>query len=68
MSYFKIPESAFDDYKGRYIDYDVFAVLNMHQNAAVQAGYRWIDVYYQRVLDSGTLNFQGWYFGFTTRF
>ena len=68
MSYFKIPDSAFEDYKGRYIDWEVFAVLNMHQNAAVQTGYRSIDVYYERVLDSGTLNFQGWYFGFVTRF
>ncbi len=68
MSYFKIPDSAFDDYQGRYLDYDFSGVFNMHRNAAVQLGYRSIDVYYERVLDGGTLNFDGWYFGLTTRF
>ena len=31
MSYFKIPDSAFDDYQGRYLDYDFSGVFNMHR-------------------------------------
>jgi hypothetical protein len=68
VSYFKIPESAWEDYGGRYIDFDVSGVFNMHKNVAAQLGYRSIDVYYQQRLDSGTLTFNGWYLGFTTRF
>jgi hypothetical protein len=42
--------------------------VNLHKNAAVQAGYRSIDVFYQAKADSGTLTFKGLYFGGTVRF
>ena len=55
-SYFKMPESASDEYKGRYMDFDINATYNPHKNVGVQAGYRSIDVFYdveerQRDLD-----------------
>lgn len=67
-SYFKIPESASEDYKGRYVDFDINATFNAHKNFGVQAGYRKIDVLYGVKEDSGTLAFKGLYFGATARF
>ena len=68
VSYFKIPESASDEYKGRYLDFDVYATFNPHKNFGVQAGYRSIDVFYLSKNDTGTLTFKGLYFGGTARF
>jgi len=68
VSYFKIPDSASDEYKGRYLDFDVYATFNPHKNFGVQAGYRSIDVFYLSKNDTGTLTFKGLYFGGTARF
>lgn len=68
VGYFKIPESASEDYKGRYLDYDFNATFNPHKNVGVQAGYRSIDVFYDVKNDTGTLTFKGLYFGATVRF
>ncbi|MEP7119186.1 MAG: hypothetical protein ABI880_16480 [Acidobacteriota bacterium] len=67
-SYFKIPDAASDEYKGRYVDFDVYATYNPHKNVGVQAGYRSIDVFYKAKSDAGTLTFKGLYFGGTVRF
>ena len=67
-SYFKIPDAASEDYKGRYVDFDVYATYNPHKNVGVQAGYRSIDVFYKAKNDTGTLTFKGLYFGGTVRF
>lgn len=67
-SYFKIPESASDEYQGRYVDFDLYATYNPHPNVGVQAGYRSIDVFYDAKNDSGTLTFKGLYFGATLRY
>jgi len=68
VSYFKIPDSASEDYKGRYVDFDLYATFNPHKNFGVQAGYRSIDVFYLSKNDTGTLTFKGLYFGGTARF
>jgi hypothetical protein len=68
VSYFKIPDSASDEYKGRYIDFDLSATFNVHPNFGVEAGYKSIDVFYQAKSDTGTLTFKGLYFGGTARF
>lgn len=68
ISYFKIPDSASDEYKGRYKDFDVYATFNPHKNVGVQAGYRSIDVFYTAKSDTGSLTFRGLYFGGTLRF
>jgi hypothetical protein len=67
-SYFKIPESASDEYRGRYVDFDIYATFNPHKNVGVQAGYRSIDLFYDAKDDSGTVTFKGLYFGGTVRF
>ena len=68
FSYFRVPDSASDDYKGRYIDFEIGATYNPHRNFGVQAGYKSIDVFYQAKRDTGSLTFTGLYFGITTRF
>ncbi len=68
VSYFKVPESASEDYRGRYLDFDLYATFNPHKNVGVQAGYRSIDVFYLSKNDTGTLTFKGLYFGGTARF
>lgn len=68
ITYFKIPESASKDYKGRYRDFDVYASFNAHKNVGLQLGYRSIDVFYQAKQDTGSLTFKGPYFGGTVRF
>ena len=68
VSYFKVPESASEDYRGRYMDFDLYATFNPHKNVGVQAGYRSIDVFYLSKNDTGTLTFKGLYFGGTVRF
>ncbi len=67
-SYFKVPDSASEDYKGRYVDFDVYAAFNPHKNVGVQAGYRSIDVFYDVKNDTGSLTFKGLYLGGTVRF
>lgn len=68
VSYFKVPESASEEYQGRYLDFDVYASFNPHKNVGVQAGYRSIDITYAVKLDSGAVIFKGLYFGGTLRF
>lgn len=68
VSYFRIPDSASEDYKGRYMDFDVNATFNPHKNFGVQVGYRSIDVFYDAKNDTGSLTFKGLYFGGTARF
>ncbi len=68
VSYFKVPDSASDDYKGRYMDFDIFATFNPHKNVGVQAGYRSIDVFYDVKNDTGSLTFKGLYLGGSVRF
>lgn len=68
FSYVKVPDSFSDDYKGRYLDFDINATFNARKNFGVQAGYRSIDVFYNAKRDTGTLTFKGLYFGGTARF
>ena len=68
VSYFKMPENAWEDHQGRYVDFDVNATFNPHKNFGVQVGYRSIDVFYAARKDTGTLTFKGLYFGGTARF
>ena len=68
MSYFRIPDSVSEDYKGRYLDFDIYASYNAHKNVGVEAGYRSIDLSYLSKRDTGSLTFKGLYFGATVRF
>lgn len=67
-SYFRIPESINENYRGRYLDYDVYATVNATNNVGATLGYRSIDVFYRNRLDTGTLNFSGFYLSGVVRF
>lgn len=70
VSFFKVPENLGEQLngEGRYLDYDFYATYNFTRNAGAQFGRRSIDVQYRKDLDSGTLNFTGWYFGGVIRY
>jgi hypothetical protein len=67
-SYFRIPESINENYRGRYLDYDVYATVNATNNVGATLGYRSIDVFYRNRLDTGSLNFTGFYLSGVVRF
>jgi hypothetical protein len=70
VSFFKIPENLGEqlEAEGRYLDYDFYGTVNFNRYVGAQAGFRSIDVFYEQDLDSGALNFTGWYFGAVVRF
>jgi len=67
-SYFRIPESVTEDYRGRYLDYDVYTTVNATNNIGATVGYRSIDVFYKNRFDTGTLTFAGFYLTGVVRF
>lgn len=68
FSYFKIPDALSEEFDGEYVDYDFYGTVNFNRNTGVNIGYRSIDVDYAAELDSGNLNFKGWYFAGVLRF
>jgi hypothetical protein len=70
MSFFKVPENLAEQLngEGRYLDYDFYGTFNFNRYVGAQLGLRSIDVTYRKDLDSGTLNFTGWYFGAVVRY
>jgi len=67
-SYFRIPESIDENYRGRYLDYDVYTTVNATNNVGATLGYRSIDVFYRNRLDTGSLTFAGFYLSGVVRF
>jgi hypothetical protein len=68
LSAVKIPDSLSNDYKGHYLDLDVYGTVNFTDNIGAQIGYRSLDVAYQVKTDTGSLKLPGFYFGFVTRY
>jgi len=68
FGYLRVPESLSEDFGGRYLDFDFYGTVNFTNNVGAQVGYRSIDVFYEDLLDSGTLTFKGWYFAGVVRF
>lgn len=69
VSFFKIPENlGREEFGGRYIDYDFYGTYNFTNNVGAQFGLRSVDVEYFRDLDTGNLDFRGWYFGAVVRY
>jgi hypothetical protein len=70
VSFFNVPENLAEqiDGDGRYLDYDFYGTFNFTRNVGAQLGLRSIDVDYRRDLDTGLLNFTGWYFGGVVRY
>lgn len=67
FSFFRLPEIE-DEYRGRYIDFDIYGTVNFTDNFGIQAGYRSFDVFYKVEGDEGELKLKGLYFGGVLRF
>lgn len=67
-TWFKLPERISNDYRGRYLDYDVYFTANFNNNFAAQAGYRSLDVDLRVKETTGAFALKGWYVGVVTRF
>jgi len=65
---FKLPESIDDDYRGRYLDIDIYGTVNFNRNLGAQVGYRSIDVGYTVKQDTGAFKVKGLYFSAVARF
>jgi hypothetical protein len=70
---FTIPDRVSEDYKGHFVDFDVYGTVNFVNNFGVQAGYRSFDVGYNIrkasvTTDAGTFVLKGLYFNGVVRF
>lgn len=69
ISGFKLPESIDENYRARYIDFDIYGSVNFTDHFGAQLGYRSFDVYYLvDDEDEGTLTLKGLYLGGVVRF
>jgi hypothetical protein len=69
----KIPDSISEDYKGHYVDLDIYGTVNFTNNFGAQVGYRSFDLGYtvkdeDVITDSGSFVLKGLYFGAVARF
>ena len=64
----KLPESIDEDYRAKYLDFDLYGTVNFTDNFGAQAGYRSFDVFYRIDSDEGELKMKGLYFGAVARF
>jgi len=67
-SYFRVPGNLSDEFGGKYLDYNFYGQVNFTRNVGARVGRRSIDVDYFKDLDSGSLNFGGWYFAGVVRY
>jgi hypothetical protein len=70
---FKIPDSISKEYKGHYVDLDIYGTVNFTNNVGAQIGYRSFDLGYtvkdaDVTTDSGSFVLKGLYFGAVARF
>lgn len=70
VSFFRTPSSLKEQFEGegRYTDIDVHATYNMNKYVGAKFGYRRTTVFYDVELDTGDLQFKGWYFGGVIRY
>jgi hypothetical protein len=70
LSFFRTPESLRDQFDGdaRYTDFDVHATYNINKYVGTKFGYRRTTVFYDVELDTGDLQFKGFYFGGVIRY
>ena len=69
LSGFKLPESIDENYRGHYIDFDLYGTVNFNDHVGAQVGYRSFDVFYFiDDEDEGKFNLKGLYFGGVVRF
>jgi hypothetical protein len=65
---FKLPNSISEDYRGKYVDWDLYGTVNFNNNVGAQVGYRSLDVMYKAEHDEGNFVLRGPYFGGVVRF
>jgi hypothetical protein len=68
FSFFKLPDSLSEDYRGKFYDFDLYGTVNFTDNFGAQAGYRSFEVFYDVDEDQGDLRLKGLYFGGVVRF
>jgi hypothetical protein len=70
LSFFRTPDSLKEQFdgEGRYTDFDVHATYNMNKYVGATFGYRRTTVFYDIDLDTGDLQFKGFYFGGVVRY
>ncbi|MEO6212038.1 MAG: hypothetical protein ABIP65_00295, partial [Vicinamibacterales bacterium] len=68
LSGFKVPDSINEDYRGKYIDFDMYGTVNFTDHFGAQVGYRSFDVTYKVETDEGQLKLKGPYLGGVVRF
>jgi hypothetical protein len=70
LSFFRTPESLREQFDGdaRYTDFDVNATYNINRYVGAKFGYRRTTVFYDVELDTGDLQFKGFYFGGVVRY
>jgi hypothetical protein len=67
FSFFRLP-GDFEDYDGKYTDWDIYSTVNFTNNVGATVGYRSVDVFYNSKLDTGALKFSGFHFTGVVRF
>ena len=65
---FKIPDRVSKDYKGHYVDLDIYGTVNFSKALGAQFGYRMFDIGYVAKVDSGSFRLKGPYFGAVVRY
>jgi hypothetical protein len=67
---FKLPANVDKEkrYDGKYVDFNVYATLNVARYFGAQVGYRSMDVMYKVKSDTGNFTLKGLYFGGVARF
>ena len=65
---FKLPQNIADDYRAQYLDFDVYATLNLSKMFGVNLGYRSVDFSYLIDRDTGDLRLDGFYLSGAIRY
>ena len=68
VSLLRVPESLRDSFDGSYTDADFNATYNFNRYVGATLGLRRLSVFYSLDNDTGTLKFNGWYFGGVVRY
>jgi hypothetical protein len=68
ISGIKLPESIDENYRAKYVDFDLYGSINFTDHFGAQLGYRSFDVFYRVDTDEGSMKMKGPYFGGVVRF
>lgn len=68
FTYFKLPNSAAQDFQAHYFEFDIYGTVNFTNNFGAQVGWRKLDLGFQVKKDQGQALLTGPYFGGVARF